>query len=177
MNDSVPESTSRRGRFIDRIYYLGVILKGVDGAVEFLAGFVLLFAPHLPHTLLTSLSAEAGEGRTPLRIFLANYIESLDDRLASAGLYFLVAYLILHGAIKLVLVYCLLRRIHAAYPWAIAILLAFLAYQVYTTIVSPSILLVLLDLLDAAIIVLIYLEYRRIVPKHQPAEAVEVEPA
>jgi uncharacterized membrane protein len=171
------QSTPRRGRFIDRVYYIGVIVKGVDGAVEFLAGLVLLFAPHLPHILLTSLSAEAAEGRTPLRVFLAGYIESLDDRLASAGLYFLIAYLILHGAIKLVLVYCLLRRIHAAYPWAIGILLAFLAYQVYTTIVSPSILLVLLDLLDAAIIVLVYLEYRRIVPKHQSAETAEVESA
>lgn len=171
------KSTSNRGRFIDRVYYIGVIVKGIDGAVEFLAGLVLLFAPHLPHILLSSLSAEAAEGRTPLRVFLAGYIESLDDRLASAGLYFLVAYLILHGAVKLVLVYCLLRRIHAAYPWAIGILLAFLAYQVYTTIVSPSILLVLLDLVDAAIIVLVYLEYRRIVPKHQSAEAAEVESA
>jgi uncharacterized membrane protein len=161
------ETATRSGRFIDRVYYLGVIFKGVDGAVEFVAGLVLLFAPQLPQTMLGSLSAEAAEQQTPLRVFLANYIESLDDKLASAGVLFLVLYLLLHGAIKLVLVYCLLRRIHAAYPWAIAILVAFLGYQLYTTVVSPSIALVFLDLFDAAIIVLVYLEYRRVVPKHQ----------
>jgi uncharacterized membrane protein len=163
------ETATRSTRLIDRVYYLGVIVKGLDGAVEFLAGLVLLFAPQLPHLLLGSLSAEAAEHQTPLRIFLANYIESLDDKLAAAGSFILIFYLLLHGAIKLVLVYCLLRRFHAAYPWAIGVLLAFLAYQVYSTAVSPSLALVLLDLLDAVIIVLVYLEYRRVVPKQRRA--------
>jgi uncharacterized membrane protein len=35
--------------------------------------------------------------------------------------------------------------------------------------VSPSLALVLLDLLDAVIIVLVYLEYRRVVPKQRRA--------
>ncbi len=165
----MPEASSRFARLVDRVYYLGVFFKGIDGAVEFVAGVVLLFAPQLPHALLNSLSAEAAESQSPLRVFLANYIEKLDDKLAYAGLFFLVLYLLLHGVIKLILVYCLLRRIHAAYPWAIGILLAFLGYQIYSTLVSPSIALILLDLVDAVIIVLVYLEYRRVVPKRQTA--------
>lgn len=59
-------------------------------------------------------------------------------------------------------VYFLLRRIYRAYPWAIGILLALLAYQVYTLVVAPTVSMTMLSLLDAVIIVLVVREYRRL---------------
>lgn len=155
----------RRWTPLDVFYFIGVILKGIDGAIELLVGLVLLLAPSIPHLALSAIAAEAGEGSGPIRVFIAGYVENLDDRLAQSGLGFLMAFLIVHGVVKLVLVYCLLRRLHRAYPYALAVLILFLAYQVYTALVSPTIGLILLTVLDAVIIVLVYREYREIKPK------------
>lgn len=165
----------RRWTLLDIFYFIGVILKGIDGAIELLVGLVLLIAPSIPHLALSAIATEAGEGSGPIRVFIAGYVENLDDRLAQGGLGFLIAFLIVHGVVKLVLVYCLLRRLHRAYPYALAVLILFLAYQVYTVVVSPTIGLILLTVLDAVIIVLVYREYREIKPK-APASVAGGEP-
>lgn len=153
-----------RWTLLDVFYEIGVILKGVDGLVELVVGILLIVAPSAPHRALSSMVFELGEHPTPLRMLLAGYVEGLDDKLAQSGLVFLVVFLILHGAVKLALVYFLLRRIHRAYPWVLAVLGAFLAYQLYTLIVAPTVGMALLTALDAVIIVLVYREYRELRP-------------
>lgn len=153
-----------RWTVLDVFYEIGVILKGVDGLVELLVGILLLIAPRMPHDALHAVKSELVEHSTPLRAFVAGYVQNLDNRLVQSGVTFLVLFLILHGVVKLVLVYCLLRRIHRAYPYALAVLIAFLGYQVYTLIVAPTIGMAVLTVIDAVIIVLVYKEYREIRP-------------
>lgn len=151
-----------RWTLLDKFYEVGVILKGLDGLVEFLVGVLLLVAPGAPHRALSAVAAEAAESSAPIRQFIAAYVENLDHQLARAGLTFLVVFLIVHGLIKLALVYFLLRKIHRAYPYAIVALVALLGYQLYTLLTSPTIGMLALSLLDAVIIVLVYREYREI---------------
>jgi Predicted membrane protein len=153
-----------RWTLLDVFYEVGVILKGIDGLIELLAGILLIVAPSAPHHALTAVASELSETPTSLRMLLAGYLESLDDKLIQSGLTFLVVFLILHGAVKLALVYFLLRRVHRAYPYALAVLIAFLGYQLYTLIVAPTIGMGVLTALDVVIIVLVYKEYREIRP-------------
>ena len=150
---------------LDWFYDIGVIIKGIDGAIEFLAGLVLWISPRVVHLVLTAIAGEAREGKTATRHFIAGYVARLDSQLARSGLVFLIVFLVIHGAVKLALVYCLLRKIHRAYPIALAVLTAFLAYQIYALVTAPSIGFVIFTVLDAIIIYLVYREYRVIKPR------------
>jgi uncharacterized membrane protein len=74
--------------------------------------------------------------------------------------HFAAAYLILHGAIKILLVAALLRRKMWSYPVSIWVLAAFIVYQVYRYTLTHSIWLVLLTALDVTVVILIWHEYR-----------------
>src|SRR5262249_3023398 len=70
-------------------------------------------------------------------------------------------YLLSHGIAKVVLVALVLRDKLWAYPWLIALLLAFIAYQLYRiTVVHFSIGLTLLSIFDAFLVWLTWREYR-----------------
>ncbi len=62
---------------------------------------------------------------------------------------------------KVTLVIALLRNKLWAYPWMIAVLLAFIAYQVYLIVLGPSPGLVALTIFDVLIVVLTWREYRK----------------
>jgi uncharacterized membrane protein len=147
---------------VDRLYFVGVVIKGIDGLLELLVGVVLVFAPSLPHTVLEKVAGKVVHHFDSVGPFVSGYLENLDADLAQSGSWFLIAYLTAHGAIKVGLVYCLLRRLHHIYPVALAVLLVFLGYQIFLLAVNPTVGLALISLLDAAIIYLVYREYREL---------------
>ena len=63
--------------------------------------------------------------------------------------------------VKVTLVIALLRNKLWAYPWMIAMLLAFIAYQVYLIVLGPSPALIALTIFDVLIVVLTWREYRK----------------
>jgi uncharacterized membrane protein len=146
----------------DRLYFIGVTVKGVDGVVELLLGLALLLVPSLPHAALEAAASKASSGTIPFGQFISNYLENLDGTLAQWGTWLVIAYLIAHGAIKVLLVVCLLLRLHRVYPIAVAVLSAFLAYEIYLFSVKPGVTLGLFVILDAVIIYLVIREYRQL---------------
>lgn len=150
----------RTSRSFELIYKIGIGIKGFDGFVEFIVGAALLASPQIVHNVLMSVMAEVGERSTPSFHFIAEYIARLDADLAKNGLIFLIAFLITHGFVKLVLVYCLLKEIVKVYPAALAILGAFLAYQLYVFIIHPTIGMALFTILDIIIVWLVWGEYK-----------------
>lgn len=141
-------------------YTIGVTLKGVDGTAEVLIGLLLLFAPGLAASSLSAVAAEAGESTTPVRQWISAYVGNLDHQVIVAGVGGLVVFLLLHGFVKLALVYCLFRKYHRVYPYALAVLIFFLGVQVYALAANPTISLAVLCVLDMIIIVLVFREYR-----------------
>jgi uncharacterized membrane protein len=172
---TTPVKARRFARFIDVAYTIGVIVKGIDGAIEFVVGVLLLVAPALVHLVMAAAAAEVREGHTSASRFIADYVARLDSQLARSGLAFLIAFLVVHGVVKLVLVYCLLRKFHRIYPIALAVLALFLVYQVYAFITGPSIGMAVFAVLDALIIFFVYREYRQLKPagrtEHDPESA------
>lgn len=150
----------RKQPWFELVYKIGVGIKGFDGLVELLAGVALWISPSLVHTVLSGLAGEAGEHSSKIFQFIAENIARIDSDLGKSGLTFLIIFLIVHGIVKLALVYCLLKEIVRAYPVALAILGAFLIYQAYVFIVHPTVGMALFTILDAVIIWLVWGEYQ-----------------
>lgn len=142
------------------IYDGGIIIKGIDGLIELVTGLLLLLSPSLVHIVLSAVAGKAAAGHNQLYHFIGDYVARLDKELAASGLVFLIIFLITHGVVKLVLVYCLLKKIVKVYPAALAILGLFLVYQLYVFIQTPTVGMALFCLLDVAIIALVWREYK-----------------
>lgn len=149
-------------KWFERVYKVGVGIKGFDGLVELVAGIALLVSPRLVHQFLMGTAGEFGESQMRAFRFIAEYIARLDTELAKSGLVFLIIFLISHGLIKLALVYCLLKEIVRAYPIALTLLVAFLIYQIYAFIVTPTFGMALFTVLDVVIIWLVWGEYKKL---------------
>lgn len=148
--------------WFERIYKIGVGLKGVDGLAEFIAGLALLISPSLVHTVLGAIAEELGDHHAHVYQFIAEYVGRLDDSLARSGLVFLIIFLLSHGILKLALVYCLLKEYVRVYPYALLILGGFLVYQLYVFVRLPTIGMGLFSLLDAIIIYLVWREWHEL---------------
>jgi uncharacterized membrane protein len=158
------KESSQKSNVFNTIFDIGVVIKGIDGLAELLAGIALLVSPSLVHTVLSGI-AGANSGRVHVPHLVAQYVARLDDQLAASGLVFLIIFLLTHGIVKLALVYCLLKKIVRAYPIALAILVAFLVYQVYVFIQTPSLSMAVFCILDVVIVGLVWREYRILSPK------------
>ena len=149
---------------LDRLYGIGIVIKGIDGAIELLVGIILWAAPRTVHVVLAALLGETRETGVAVSRSIGDYVARLDNDLARSGVVFLIAFLVIHGAVKIALVYCLLRKYHRAYPVALVILTVFLGYQIYALVTSPSLSMVVFTVLDAAIIYLVFREYQILKP-------------
>lgn len=112
----------RHASWFDGLYRIGVAIKGFDGFVELIAGVALLTSPGIVHYALSGIAGTAHHHHGHTAHFIAGYVARLDGDLARSGLGFLIVFLIGHGLVKLALVYCLLRRIVSAYPYALGVL-------------------------------------------------------
>lgn len=145
----------------DKFFEGGVILKGIDGALEVLGGiFVIFLTPQVVHDFLAWVTQK--EITEDPHDTLANFILHLGDHFNVGNKWFAAIYLLIHGGIKLVAVYGLLRNQRWAYPFSLITLGLLLLYQLVSIAVHPSIGMTLLSIFDVVILWLIWREYRKI---------------
>jgi uncharacterized membrane protein len=145
---------------LDRLFEIGIILKGVDGVAELVGGLLLLFVtPADIHHLAAVLTQ--GELSEDPNDVVARYLLHTANGLTGNAVIFGAVYLLVHGAVKVVLVVALLLNKLWAYPSMIIILLIFIGYQLYRIALDPSAGLIALTVFDALIVVLTWREYRR----------------
>jgi uncharacterized membrane protein len=148
------------GDRLDRVFLVGIVLKGLDGLLELVGGLLLLFVtPALIDQVARVLTQhELSENpHDVLATFVFHAISSLSGSATTFG----AAYLLSHGVVKIVLVGALLRNQHWAYPWMILFLLAFGGYEIYRMTFAPTIWLAGLTVFDFIVALLTYLEWRR----------------
>lgn len=151
----------RHAKWFETVYKIGVGIKGFDGVVELVTGILLIFSPHTPHRLLQRAAVEASEHRGSLFRILEHTVIKLDADLGGQTLFFVILFLIAHGVIKLVLVYCLFREYYRAYPYALVLLVILLFIQVMPLFKDPTSLgLWFFTVLDVVIIYLVWGEYQ-----------------
>jgi len=147
---------------------VGVVLKGLNGLLEIIAGLFLLFIPL--HDIQRFLIWVTGkELRVDKQDVIANHLVHLANTLTARTYQLTIAYLLIHGFVKVFLVVMLLRRRLWAYPVAIAVFTIFGIYQAYQYSYTHSALMLALTVLDVAVIVLTSLEYRILVKERSAA--------
>lgn len=145
---------------VDRTFEISMILKGLDGVLEVLGGFLLLVVtPATIDRIVVALTQH--ELSQDSHDFLATHALRYANGLTGATVLFGALYLLSHGLVKIVLVYAVLRTKLWAYPWMLAFLGAFILYQIYRMTFAPSVGLVALTLFDLFVAWLTFLEYQR----------------
>ena len=144
-----------------RVFYIGIILKGLDGAIEALTAIALVFVTPAQIHLLVSLVTRNELAEDP-HDFISNLIITSTSGFNHSTIMFLVIYLSIHALVKLVSVIGILTKQRWAYPFALITLGLLTLYQFYEILVRPTLGIILLTILDLVIIWLIAREYRNI---------------
>jgi uncharacterized membrane protein len=144
---------------LDRVFEIGIIAKGLNGAVELLGGLLLLFvSPAWIHHIAVLLTrVELSEDPHD---FIATHLLHTTNGLTGHAVLFGAVYLLTHGAVKVVLVVALLLNKLWAYPLAIVVLLLFIVYQLYRISFDPTAGLIALTIFDVVIVLLTWREFR-----------------
>jgi uncharacterized membrane protein len=146
--------------WLDRLFVIGIIGKGLNGLAELVGGLLLLFVTpdSIHHVVAVLTRGELSEDPNDL---VARYLLHTADGLTGSAVIFGAVYLLVHGAVKIGLVIALLLNKLWAYPCMIIVLLIFIGYQLYRIVLQPSVALVVLTVFDALIVMLTWREYRR----------------
>lgn len=139
-------------------FEIGIILKGINALFECVVGLGLLFIPGSAFTSLVATLTQHELAEDP-RDFVATHLLSWAQGFSSGQAQYYAIYLLSHGVIKLALVAALMRGLIWAYPVSIAVLLGFVAYQLYRFGFTHSWGLLALTVFDLVVIALIVREY------------------
>jgi len=146
-------------------FEIGLILKGINGLLEIVGGLLLLFLnPNRMDRLIVFMTQN--ELSKDPNDMVANTLISLGHSFSINPNYFGIYYLMTHGLIKCILIFLLWQKKIWAYSLAMIVLAIFITYQLYRYTMSPSAFLIALSVFDSIMIVLIFIEYRKI-KKHQ----------
>src|SRR5215217_2419751 len=124
--------------WLDRVFEIGIIAKGLNGAVELLGGLLLLFvSPEwIRHLAVSMTRVELSEDPHD---FIATHLLHTTSGLTGNAVLFGSVYLLTHGAVKVVLV---------------------IGYQLYRISLDATAGLIALTVFDVVIVLLTWREYR-----------------
>jgi uncharacterized membrane protein len=150
----------RPQNWLDRVFEVGIIGKGLNGAAELIGGLLLLFLkPDRIHHLIVAITQ--GELSEDPGDFVATHLLHTANGLTGHAVLFGAVYLLAHGVVKVALVIALLLNKIWAYPWMIGVLLTFIGYQLYRIALNPTAGLIALTVFDAVIVALTWREYHQ----------------
>jgi len=144
---------------LDRTFRVTLVLKGLDGVLEVIGGVLLLLVPPQQIDALARFLTQHELSEDP-HDPIANAVRHLTESLSVSAALFGAAYLLLHGLVKVVLVWAVLRHRLWAYPWMIGFLVVFIGFQAYQLVVAFSWGILLLTAFDILVVVLTWREYR-----------------
>lgn len=146
----------------DKVFEYGILIKGVDGAIELLTAIVLIFLSPRRLNGLVVFATHKELAHDP-NDFISNFLIHASHQFTNSGRLFLIVYLGVHAAIKLISVFGLLRNKMWAYPFSLIALGALTLYQVYDiAFVKASPFVIALTIIDIIILVLIWREYQKV---------------
>jgi len=151
---------TKPGSLLHRTFQTGITLKGIDGVFETIGGLMLWFiSPSRLNEIVRGL-LQHELSRDP-HDFFASHFAHLAQKLSTADPLFASAFLLSHGLTKVLIVIALLRNKLWAYPLAIIVFGAFASYEAYRYAHTRSFTLGMVTILDGAVVILAYCEYRR----------------
>lgn len=153
------ENVANKSSALDRTFQISLVVKGTDGLLELIGGVLLLLVSPAQLNSVARFLTQHELSEDP-HDAVANALVHYAGTLTVSASLFGALYLLLHGLVKIVLVWAVLRDKLWAYPWMMAFLLIFIIYQVYQLLGSFGIGLALLTVFDGFIVWLTLHEYR-----------------
>jgi uncharacterized membrane protein len=147
-----------RRSLLDQTFHAGILLKGLDGALEALGGLVLWFLKPADLNAIIRFLLQHDLSHDPHDWF-AEHLVHAAAKTANASPAFASFFLLSHGAAKVALVVGLWMKKRWAYPLTIAVFAAFCAYQMYRYALRHSAWMLVLTILDVALIYLTWEQY------------------
>lgn len=165
-----PGKLFRPQNWLDWVFLVSLLAKGLDGLAEVVGGVLLLVVTpgQIHHLVLLLTQHELSENP---RDVVARYLVQTSQALSVSAVTFGAVYLLTHGVVKVVLIWAVLRERLWAYPWMIAALVLFIAYQLYRIGLEPTAGMIALTVFDVFIVALTVREYRLRRPAHQQPAA------
>lgn len=151
----------RTGKIIHYFFLGSILAKAIDGLIEVASGLVLVLVSKgkLIDLVYKLTSTELSEDKNDL---IANWIINNIPHVSVAAQHFAAYYLLSHGIVKVILVLALFKRKLWAYPVAMFAFSVFVVYQSITYFQNHSFLLLVLTVLDIAVVLLTYWEFKRL---------------
>lgn len=146
-------------RLLDKTFKVSLVLKGLDGVLELVGGILLLLVSPAQVGSLVQILTQHELSEDPQDLIATALVHLAGTMTVSATLFGAI-YLLLHGLVKVVLVWAVLKDKLWAYPWMIAFLGVFILYQSYELVVAFTWGMVLLTAFDVFIVWLTAHEYR-----------------
>lgn len=150
----------------DKVFVGSVLLKGLDGLLEFFGGLLLFFVKPEQIQGFVQLITQRELLHDPNDL-VANYLVHAVKDIGGTTVTFLIVYLWVHAAIKLIAVIGLLKNWLWAYPFSLITLGILVLYQIYSIIIHHSIGMILLTIFDVFVLWLIWQEYQKKTATHQ----------
>ncbi len=143
---------------LHHMFDIGVWMKGINGTLEVVGGFLVLAVNKSAIVGLILLITQQELIEDP-RDVVANWLRQAVYHITPGSQMFGGIYLIAHGATNVFLAIQILRKKLWAYTGAIIFLCLFIVYQIYRITLRHSVLLTMVTCLDAVIVLLIRHEY------------------
>lgn len=161
----LPANKEEREKDILWFFDLALLLKAVNGSLEILGAILVLVVPPSFVIKIVEFATSGEVGQDPSD-FVASSIRDAAHAFTVHTHYLLALYLVLHGAIKVVLVIGIFAGKRIAYPLFMAALALFGAYEAYRGFMRQELLLQALAVFDFSVLILTAYEYRRRYPAH-----------
>jgi uncharacterized membrane protein len=151
-------SDTRLGRFLHWVFEASLVLKALFAAAETLSGLALLGLPGSAVLRMAQWLTQRELTEDP-KDAIANALLHAAQHFSIETQSFYGFYFTSHGALKLVVVILLMRGVLWAYPGAVALLSAFVTYQLYLWSLHHAVSMLLLTALDVIVIALTLREW------------------
>ena len=165
-DDIVLENREEREKDILWVFDFALLLKIVNGIFEMAAAFLILVIPPSVVLRLAEYVTSGEIAEDPNSVF-ATTVRDTAHTFAVHTHYFVALYLVLHGAIKVVLVAQIFAKKRRAYPLFMLALAFFGSYELFLGATRLELLLYIVASLDYILLLLTAHEYRRRYPKQK----------
>lgn len=153
LTDAIPEKN------IHTVFEVGLVLKGVNAALEIIGGIVAAIIPKM-FVVNAVLKMTQEELLEDPKDSIASFFLHSAQSFSITSKTFVAIYLLSHGIVKLFLVFNLLKDRRWAYPLSLVVFGLFVIYQTFRFFISHSPWFLFLTIFDLTIIWLTWHEWR-----------------
>jgi len=155
------KETTESQKLVHKTFEITLFLKAIDAILEGITGALMFFLKPEVINQFVILFTQKELSEDPKDV-VANFLLKIAQNVSISSLLFISIYLISHAVIKIVLIVALWKRKIWAYPTSMVVFLGFAVYQMYKYSHSHSLYLIYLTILDVLLIILTWLEYKRL---------------